>query len=251
MKLYVLLDAGGTLLFPNFDWLSSLLSSKGIHVAPIEMFKEFSKLNYEIDKALKDGGENPWESGGLAKFAKQMFSSFVKNEKVLNELVKITVEEDERKSLWSYTFDRTRPTLEKLKNAGYHMSVISNSDGRVENMITDVGLRGYFDRVYDSHVVGISKPDPKIYELALDDLHLDPRDTIFVGDIFYIDVLGANIADIPAIHLDPFGYYRNWPGVRVKSVEEIPNLLKKVTIATEEFFPFDSDGKLRCEREIR
>ncbi len=246
MKPYILLDAGGTLLFPDFDWISSLLSSKSINVDKIEIFKKFSKVNYEIDKALKRGGTNLW-NGGLAEFVRQMLSTIDGIEKVMDELVNIIVKEDKKKSLWSYTFDWTKPTLEKLKCEGYSMSVVSNSDGRVESMIIEVGLRGYFDRVYDSYIVGSSKPDSKIYELALDELCLKPQDALFVGDMFYIDVLGANTANIPAVHLDPFGYYNDWPGVRIKTLKELPSLLKNASIATEEFFPFGND--IQCREE--
>ena len=242
MKPYIFFDAGGTLLFPKFDWLSSLLSSKGIDVKSVEIFEAFSLANYQIDVALRNGENDPWWNGGLSGFARWLFSKFNVREEIMDELVNLTVKEDKEKGLWSYAFNWTKPTLEKLKKRGYSMSVISNSDGRVENMIKEVGLREYFDKVYDSYIVGFSKPDPRIYKLALDELHLKPQNSLFIGDIFYIDVFGANAVGIPAVHLDPFGYYKQWPGVRIKNVAELPNLLENFSndVVRKDFFPFDT-----------
>ncbi len=232
---YLLFDAGGTLIFPKFDWISSLISKKGIRISIFEIFKKFSQVYYKIDKALKEK-RTPYDGFDLVK---EWLSSLNLPKSILNELVLKIIEEDEKNGLWTYTFDKVKGAVEILKKNGYRMSVISNSDGRVEKMLEAVGLRKYFDKVYDSYLVGISKPDKGIFELALKELSLKPQDALFVGDMFYIDVLGANSCDIPAVHLDPFNYYQSWEGAaRIRGVEDLPKLLEKIDMKDKSFFPF-------------
>jgi putative hydrolase of the HAD superfamily len=107
------------------------------------------------------------------------------------------------------------------------MSIISNADGRVEQELCALEMRGYFERIYDSDVVGARKPEPRIYELALEDLSLRPEEALFVGDMFYIDIWGANRAGIPGLHLDPLGLYEGWPGAHIQDLRQLPGWLKE------------------------
>lgn len=59
--------------------------------------------------------------------------------------------------------------------------------------------------VIDSHVVGVEKPDPRIFELALSALDLPADRCVYVGDTVYFDVSGARNAGILPLHFDPFG----------------------------------------------
>lgn len=60
--------------------------------------------------------------------------------------------------------------------------------------------------VIDSHVVGIEKPDPRIFGFALDVLGADPARCLYVGDTIRFDVRGALAAGLFPVHMDPFGH---------------------------------------------
>jgi HAD superfamily hydrolase (TIGR01509 family) len=79
--------------------------------------------------------------------------------------------------------------------------VVSNSDGRVEEALEAAGLRAYFDVVVDSTRAGVEKPDPAIFLAALDELGVPPSEALYVGDLYDVDVIGANAAGIPAVLL--------------------------------------------------
>ena len=64
-----------------------------------------------------------------------------------------------------------------------------------------------------------------IFEIALERLQWDRTKTIYIGDIFYVDVWGANQAGMGAIHLDKLGLYKNWDGIHLHSVKELPQFL--------------------------
>jgi len=81
--------------------------------------------------------------------------------------------------------------------------VISNSNGTIDSLLQALGLRPYLDFVLDSGVVGVEKPDPRIFRMALERAGVAPHEAVFVGDLYSIDVLGARAAGLSAILLDP------------------------------------------------
>ncbi len=103
--------------------------------------------------------------------------------------------------LWSSVAERSAESLQKLRDAGLRLGVVSNSDGRVEQALEAAGLRRYFDVVIDSALVGVEKPDPRIFHAALEALGVGPQEALYVGDLYEIDVLGARAAGIDAVLL--------------------------------------------------
>jgi putative hydrolase of the HAD superfamily len=103
--------------------------------------------------------------------------------------------------LWSGVAEDTHQALARLRAAGLRLGVVSNSDGRVEEALEAAGLRPYFDVVVDSALAGVEKPDPAIFRAALDVLGVPPSEALYVGDLYDVDVVGANAAGIPAVLL--------------------------------------------------
>ena len=71
----------------------------------------------------------------------------------------------------------------------------------------DSGWRDYFDVIIDSHIVGVAKPDPRIFQIALERLGVGPDEVRFAGDIYSIDVEGARAAGIEARLIDQHRRY--------------------------------------------
>src|SRR5258708_38719185 len=86
---------------------------------------------------------------------------------------------------------RNRKTLEALKHAGYRMGVVSNFYGNIETLCREFGYNTFFSVLIDSAVEGVSKPDPKIYTLALERLRTPAEKVLMVGDNFDRDILPA------------------------------------------------------------
>lgn len=100
-----------------------------------------------------------------------------------------------------------RESLERLRAAGLKLAVVSNSEGTLEQMLVEIDLRRMFDAVLDSSVVGFTKPDPRIYRLALQRLGVSASDAIMVGDSPSADVDGAHAVGIRAALIDPYDFY--------------------------------------------
>jgi HAD superfamily hydrolase (TIGR01509 family) len=101
--------------------------------------------------------------------------------------------------LWCSVAEPTRTALARLKTAGFLLGVVSNSEGRAEQALEAAGLRDYFDVVVDSGVLGIEKPDPRIFQAALQALRVAPEEALYVGDLYEVDVVGAHSAGIEAV----------------------------------------------------
>jgi putative hydrolase of the HAD superfamily len=111
--------------------------------------------------------------------------------------------ENARSTIWCVMLDDTPDVLSALRARGYTLGVVSNADGRVAAALAAGGLAAHFTAVIDSHVVGVEKPDARIFRLALDACGAQPEQTVFIGDIYEIDVQGARNAGITPLLIDP------------------------------------------------
>ncbi|MFT4223684.1 HAD family hydrolase [Dysgonomonas sp.] len=81
--------------------------------------------------------------------------------------------------------------LAALKNR-YPMVLVSNFYGNVQSVLNDFGLSGYFDRIIESAVVGIRKPDPAIFKLGIEALNLPASSVVVIGDSYTKDIVPAS-----------------------------------------------------------
>ncbi|MEE3489126.1 MAG: HAD family hydrolase [Bulleidia sp.] len=89
-------------------------------------------------------------------------------------------------------FDDTLDTLKTLKEKGYLLGIVTNGSVVSQNMKIDTtGIREYFDAIVVSGEVNVHKPDPEIFRIAAERLHVKCGECIFVGDLYYRDVIGA------------------------------------------------------------
>jgi HAD superfamily hydrolase (TIGR01549 family) len=176
-----------------------------------------------LDEHVAQHNQFPAIEYGLDLF--QMISD---SEELVQAATRLTLEAEKKQHLWATTQPWVSEALLRLRNQGYHMAVISNSEGTVDQILQDLELREYFEVVVDSFVVGIEKPDPRIFHLTLEHLGWEAKDTIYIGDIFYVDVWGANQAGLGAVHLDKLGLYEGWGGERIPSIRELPKWLEQL-----------------------
>ncbi len=134
--------------------------------------------------------------------------------------------------LWCGIAEGTLDALTRLRRAGLRLGVVSNSDGRVEEALAAAGLRECFDVVIDSAVVGVEKPDPAIFRAALDALGVPAGETLYVGDLYEIDVVGANAAGLPAVLLAPPGAPRPLGCATIGSLRALADDLLKERLAS-------------------
>ena len=136
-------------------------------------------------------------------------------------------------ALWSRVIPGSVDALRALEATGVRLGVVSNADGSVgarlrEQEVLQVGpgLGVEIECVIDSGEVGVSKPDPRIFDLALDALGVDAAKTWYVGDMPGIDVVGARAAGIHPFVMDPFALHTGAPYETVSSLHDVAALVR-------------------------
>ncbi len=135
-----------------------------------------------------------------------------------------------------YLEEDALPTLETVKSRGYKLGMISNTsdDGNVQGILDRWGLRSYFEFVITSAALGIRKPDPRIFQFALEHFQIQPQAAAMVGDTLNADVLGANQMGMYSIWITRRVQLPNeevlaiQPEAVVTSLNQIPELLLDV-----------------------
>jgi putative hydrolase of the HAD superfamily len=124
--------------------------------------------------------------------------------------------------LWSAVPDGLVEALAAFRSAGGKVAIVSNSEGMLDALFTRLGLRASFDVVADSGVLGVEKPDPRIFEHVLRACDTPPERALHLGDIFATDVLGARAAGIRHALIDPHGHYEG----RHLEVPRVPDVAR-------------------------
>lgn len=100
------------------------------------------------------------------------------------------------------TFERNRPILKALSER-YRLGIVSNFYGNLEAVCESAGLGSFFKVMVDSHCVGVEKPDPAIFRVALERLGATPERTVFIGDSLRRDREGARRMGMRFIWIAP------------------------------------------------
>ncbi|MFM2071638.1 MAG: hypothetical protein RLZZ623_1901 [Actinomycetota bacterium] len=131
--------------------------------------------------------------------------------------------------LWRWPIPESVAALHALHAAGMPMGVVSNASGQIEEVlrrsaICQVGIGDGVPvrTVIDSHVVGVSKPDPRIFDPALVHFGEIPRHRIaYVGDSVTMDIGGARAAGLFPVLLDPYDDHPGADFERITSLAEL------------------------------
>ncbi|MCB9663952.1 MAG: HAD-IA family hydrolase [Alphaproteobacteria bacterium] len=199
----VLLDAGGVLIGPDWSRAARVLADHGLEVDADALRAEEAWGARALDAAddLTDDLARWRHLVGttLARAAQHLGPA------LRDKAVDLLRAEHERHHLWREVYPDVRPALDRLARHRITLGVLSNSNGSVEEVLTEVGLRSCFLDVVDSGVVGIEKPDPRAFRGAVERLGVPRREVVYVGDLTLTDVAAARRAGIDALLLDRSG----------------------------------------------
>jgi HAD superfamily hydrolase (TIGR01662 family) len=134
------------------------------------------------------------------------------------------VENTQNSANWDQILPGTRDALERLRQE-YAIAVISNADGRIDAVLRRCGIVDCFANITDSGIVGHEKPHPAIFEAALREMKADPAESLYVGDVYSVDYVGARNAGMQAVLFDVAGAYREQEFARVESLPELEDWL--------------------------
>lgn len=240
----LIFDLGSTLIYFDGDWpevysqadieLVRYLGAAGLAVGSEKFLEEF-RARLEAYHAER---ESEFIEYTTAYTLRSLLADWGHSE-VRDEVIVSALEAMYRVSqaYWKAEKDAA-PTLKKLREQGYRLAIISNAgdDADVQTLVDEAELRNYFEVILSSAALGIRKPHPRIFEIALEALETQPSRAAMVGDTLGADILGANNAgifsiwvtrraDVPAnrAHSDTIK-----PDAVIRTLGELPDLLQKL-----------------------
>ncbi|MDD5656330.1 MAG: HAD-IA family hydrolase [Elusimicrobia bacterium] len=124
-------------------------------------------------------------------------------------------------------FRRNRPELERLALGGRRLGIVSNFYGNLDSVLASEGLGDLFAAVIDSGAAGVTKPEPAIFRLALDQLGSTCAQSVMVGDSVPRDMRGAESLGMAHVLIGPLSRPPCCPmGLRARSVSELSSRLQ-------------------------
>ena len=200
----VVFDAGGVLLLPDIAAGRDALASFSCKFGTEEWERAFYRGSAFVDQV---------EEVHWPLVRREIAAALGVDDGRLDEAVPI-VERLILEMPWT-AVPGAAEVLNALSASGFLLAVVSNAGGTVESELAAVGVCSVDDDavprvgiVVDSHHVGVEKPDPRIFEFALESLGIEASRAIYIGDTVRFDVLGAEAAGIHPVHMDPFNLCR-------------------------------------------
>jgi putative hydrolase of the HAD superfamily len=217
----ILFDAGNTLVWLDHPYLVELLAEHGITTTPEEILGAEYEAKLILDEMVRGGNGGDDRSRGKVYFA-AIFRRLGVPDADFPALAERLFARHAERNLWSLVRDHTAATLDELKALGYRLGVISNADGRVEALLESLDLRPHFEFVIDSGVVGVEKPDARIFRMGLERIGVEAHEAAYVGDIYEIDVVGARNAGLHPFLIDPLGRLGELGCDTIRGIDELP-----------------------------
>ena len=227
------LDAGNTLICMNYELIASRLEALGISASAAEIRRAEAAARPATSQRIAAGKHKDdvdhfafHLAEMLTRLAPQASGGPIEDATAIARRLALTLKkpgEDYR--LWSWVLPGVPEALAELRALGLRLIVVSNSDGSVARALTEVGLASHMNAIFDSHVIGFEKPDPRFFAHALRASGAAPESTAHVGDMYYQDVQGSRAAGIHSVLLDPYG---DWAIDDCESCRDLSELVARI-----------------------
>ncbi len=191
----VTFDVGQTLTSLDTTMLAARVRAMGVEVDEKSIVGALDRAWQDYNAAVKSGlAARSWQT-----FMSSLLAHAGARTDALGEIVERLWLEQPRRNLWRRPVPGMIEVVDALNAAGVPVGVVSNSEGRVAELLQELGWRDKFRVVADSGKLGIEKPDVRIFEYACRALGVPLHRTVHVGDSLAADVEGAMAAGMRAI----------------------------------------------------
>jgi putative hydrolase of the HAD superfamily len=220
----IIFDAGNTLLQMDYAAIAGFLIGRGHSVGAGQVRESELRARVRLDRDLAPGAST--ESGAIHA----RYLGYVLEHLGIVDGDEIEAVADWRRSynppvgLWTRADPEAASALARVKAAGLVAGVISNSNGSARSILEATGLAPGLDFIIDSAVVGVEKPDRRIFELGLRHADVPAEAAVYVGDLYSVDVLGARGAGLDAVLLDPGDFWGPRDCARARDVDDAVRL---------------------------
>ena len=203
----IFFDAGNTLLRMNYGAIAEQLGALGRRLAPEELQRAEWRARVRLDDDIfaRRGPDTSTETGSThGRYLRYLLEEAgAGDDALVRAMTEWRLAYNPPVGPWNVADPDADAALALAHEAGLRTAVISNSNGSIRGVLESLGLARRLDFVIDSGEVGVEKPDPRIFQLALARAGLGPAEAVYVGDLYSIDVVGARAAGMDALLLDP------------------------------------------------
>ena len=217
----ILFDAGGVLVLPDPTVLGPLLAYYGGD-SSVEANRRAHYAGMAA-KSAAGSGEGFWDVYN---------HSYVRSVGVPDrdaDAAAMALHSTRNAYLWRWPIPESQEALAVLTSTGMPLGVVSNASGQIEEVLSRSGVCQAGDGPYvsmrvvvDSHVVGVAKPDPGIFEHALPYFDgIDRHEIAYIGDSVTMDIGASSAAGLHPILLDPYDDHPDADFERIRSLSEL------------------------------
>jgi putative hydrolase of the HAD superfamily len=216
----------------NYAWIASELEALGINASAAEIRRAEAAArpatSQRIAAGLDDDDHFAFHlAQTLARLEARRARTMTDATTIARRLAATLKKPGEDYRLWSWVLPGVPEALAELRALGLRLVVVSNSDGSVARALTDLGLAARLDAIFDSHVIGFEKPDPRFFAHALSASRSVAERTAHVGDMYYQDVQGSRGAGVHSVLLDPYGDWSVEDCERCRNLTELVDRIRR------------------------
>src|SRR5437773_3654513 len=215
----VFFDVGNTLLFLNHAVVLRPLHERKLFPSLDLLVEIECQTKREFDSLQQDATVDHGFWG--IYYSRLLKALDFRDEGVSAELVSLT----RMSANWCQIRPHTREVLLRLAE-NYRLGIISNADGNIADVLARCGIADCFESITDSGIVGKEKPHPAIFEAAVSSLGVSAGESVYTGDIYSVDYIGAMAAGMQCVLFDVSGAYRDASVTRVESLEQLELTLR-------------------------
>jgi putative hydrolase of the HAD superfamily len=227
----VFLDVGGVFHLPSHAIIGAALRRVGVDAGP----ERLDRAHYAGAKALEIWPEGDVQQGLWAAYERAYAEDVGVTAERLDEAVVELDAAFSEKGVWSQLAPGSLAGLRALHATGVTLAIVSNSDGTLEERLRAEGICQVgpgagvpMAIVIDSDAVGVAKPDPAIFRIALEATGVAPERALHIGDTVGADVDGALAAGVRPLHLDPYGFCQDDTHPHIKDLATVATALRPV-----------------------
>ncbi len=206
-----------------------------------EIFREFLKENYSIDSDIKmiekayDCVDRNlfYSSVNVRNYEdKRDFYKYY-NDMVLKNLGLFDLVDNKKNQVFEYFISvkrhwilkkDVRETFENLKKLGKTVSIVSNFDSKLKNIVANLEIEHLIDNIHISQDEGFEKPDVRFYKMFLEKYDINPKESLYVGDSYELDFEPALKVGLIPLLIDQRDRFVKREGV-IKRISEVLDYL--------------------------
>jgi len=224
----VIFDAGETLLHPDPSFpelVATFVRERGHEVDTGQVIEAEAALAHALTMLFTE--KRLWSTSAerSREFWTDLYGRFMERLGIHDPGLPQYLYEKFRDPKHYALFADALPALRVLKKAGYRIGVLSNFEAWLEGLLMSLEVMPLIDTLVVSGVEGVEKPDPEIFQRALDRIGVPPERAVYVGDSVTFDLEPARALGMRAFLVDRRGRYDGAQYPVVRSLTEIPEAI--------------------------